>query len=431
MSFSFIHVSDIHLGRPFSNLADYSDDLKVKELYKKAVEKTFNNFVNFALAKNVDFVLISGDTFDSDEHDFESKLILKEGLKKLENADIKVFLICGNHDPLSSYNKLTFNFDENSIVKIVGLNSDYFDKFIVKDKFENPVAIVRALSFKDSIFAQNPANYFEQPTQEEKALFNIGLLHCDLEGDKQSPYAPCTKGDLDSKNYDYWALGHIHIPNMNDDTIAYSGTIQGRNTKETGCHGIKYIKVDNGMITKNVFVPVDVIRFEDIDFDLSEAEDATIAAALINDNIENFVNAEINSNCELFFVRLNLIGNVPFYNELNDNFFDIIAEKIKQDSFGKVCISEIRNNTTARVEEKLLLEDEGVAGTIYSALLETERVEKASDITFGQLKHLLTNCNFTQEELNDFSQEVKVKAKETCINLCSQIYNNDSKEDVK
>ena len=95
MSFSFIHVSDIHLGRPFSNLTGYSSDIKVKDLYKKAVEKAFNNFIEFALAKNVDFVLIAGDTFDSEEQDFESKLILKEGLKKLSNKNISAE-ICFN-----------------------------------------------------------------------------------------------------------------------------------------------------------------------------------------------------------------------------------------------------------------------------------------------------------------------------------------------
>ena len=102
MTFSFIHAADIHLGRPFSNISN-------TQTCKNAVEKAFKNFIDYALVKNVDFVLIAGDTFDSDEQDFESKLILKEGLNKLAAADIKVFLICGNHDPINSYNKTTFN----------------------------------------------------------------------------------------------------------------------------------------------------------------------------------------------------------------------------------------------------------------------------------------------------------------------------------
>ena len=62
MTFSFIHVADIHLGRPFSNIPN-------TQTCKNAVEKAFKNFIDYALVKNVDFVLIAGDTFDSDEQD--------------------------------------------------------------------------------------------------------------------------------------------------------------------------------------------------------------------------------------------------------------------------------------------------------------------------------------------------------------------------
>jgi DNA repair exonuclease SbcCD nuclease subunit len=170
LTFSFIHTADIHLGRPFSNIKDFSNDEKIKELYKKAVEKSFNNFIEYAQNKNVDFVLIAGDTFDSDEQDFESKLILKEGLKKLENSNIKVFLICGNHDPISSYDKNTFNFNENSAIKIVGLNSNKYEDFIINDKGNSPVAIIHALSFKENYFKENPVEYF---TPADKNFFNI------------------------------------------------------------------------------------------------------------------------------------------------------------------------------------------------------------------------------------------------------------------
>ena len=131
MFFSFIHISDIHLGRPFSDLTKYSFDEKVKSVYNNAVEKAFNNFIDFALVKNIDFVLISGDTFDNNEQDFRSKLILKEGLKKLAAADIKVYIVCGNHDPVSAYNKNTFNFDDNSNIKIIGVNTPQYGKVIV------------------------------------------------------------------------------------------------------------------------------------------------------------------------------------------------------------------------------------------------------------------------------------------------------------
>ena len=145
MNFSFIHISDIHLGRAFSSDCECSFDTDVRRIYENAVEFSFNNFINFALEREVDFILISGDTFDGKEQDFRSKLILKEGLKKLDNAGIKVFLICGNHDPLTSFKEATFNFDTNSNIKIIGLNTQQYGKFTITDKDFNPLAIITAI----------------------------------------------------------------------------------------------------------------------------------------------------------------------------------------------------------------------------------------------------------------------------------------------
>ena len=126
-----------------------------------------------------------------------------------------------------------------------------------------------------------------------------------------------------------------------------------------------------------------------------------------------------------------MTGNIEFYNEINDKFFEVISEKIKLDSFGKVCISQIYNKTTAKVNSELLKEDEGIAGAIYNTVLQVEKMNNSYNSTYSQLKHLLPNCDFNDDELSEFSQEINEKAKEICINLCSQIYNNNTKEDVK
>lgn len=408
MTFSFIHAADIHLGRPFSNISENS------EICKKATQKSFNNLIEHALNKNIDFVLIAGDTFDSEEQDFESKLILKEGLKKLESAGIKVYLICGNHDPLSSYNKTTFNFDENSKIKIVGLNSQIYEDFTVENKNNEPVALIHALSFAESQFKENPIKYFSQAQN----LFNIGLLHCDLDASKDSPYAPCLKSELEALNYDYWALGHIHIPNE-----MYAGTLQGRNTKETGAHGAKYVKVENGIITKNLFVPLDVVRFEDITVDLSSAVDDVNAAEIILEKLEILKNEE----CEYFYIRLHLTGYVDFYSKINDEFIEKLQEKIT--TYSKISISKIINNTVAKIDAEALSNDEGIAGELYTVVQNEENIQNAFLKTEKQLKQLLTDCCFEKGEYETFCEEIKESTKETCKNLCSLVYGSESKED--
>ncbi len=423
MDFSFIHVSDIHLGRPFSDLSKYSYDESVKQLYKTAVEKSFKKIIDFAILKNVDFVLISGDTFDSGEQDFASKLILKEGLQKLESMDIGVFLICGNHDPVSSYNKNTFNYDENSKIKIIGLNSPSYSELPVMNKNNEKVGILHALSFKEEKFNENPVKYFNNIKEEDKNLFHIGLLHCDLNADTSSSYAPCSVSDLKNFNYNYWALGHIHIPSSQSDIIQYPGTIQGRNTKETGAHGIRYIKVENNNIIKNIFILSDIVRFEDIDCDLSNANDSTEALNLIEEHINKLPNE-----CDLYLIRLNLIGGISFFSEVNDEFFNVLTDKIKSDFLNKIYISQITNSTFAKIDEDTIKDDEGITGEIYKTINDSEVVLKTFEDVESSLKNVVSNCDFSNEEYEVFIQNIKQKVQKECLNLCSVIYNSEDGE---
>ncbi len=421
MEFSFIHVADIHLGRPFSDLSKYSYDENVKKIYKTAVEKTFNKIIDFALSKNVDFVLIAGDTFDSGEQDFASKLILKDGLKKLEEAGISVFLTCGNHDPLSSYNKNTFNYDENSKIKIIGLNTPIYCEIPLNNKTGEKIGVLRALSFKEEKFSDNPLKFFTPIKEDEKNLFNIALLHCDLNADSSSTYAPCSLTEMKNFNYNYWALGHIHIPSSDNGNIQYSGSIQGRNTKETGVHGIRYIKAENNQIKENIFVPLDTVRFEDINRDLSLAEDLTCAFNLIEEEINKFTGGY-----DLLLARLNLTGNIKFFKEINAEFYNVLSEKIKTDFSQKVYISQITNSTSAFVDEELLKEDEGITGEIYKTAGDENMLQSAFDNLDNAVKNAILNCNFSNEEYEIFVKTVKQNAKKECINLCNIIYNPDS-----
>ncbi len=426
MSFSFVHISDIHLGRPFSGLSKFAYDEKINNLYKTAIEKAFYNAIEYAIIKNVDFVLIAGDTFDSDEHDFSSKLILKEGLKKLSDADIDVYLICGNHDPITSYNKNTFNYDVDSNIKIIGLNTPKYIDMDLYNKNGEKVACLHSLSFTDDKMNENPIDYFSKVSDNN--TFNIGLLHCDLNADSISPYAPCNINELKSLGYDYWALGHIHVPSLNDDIIQYAGTIQGRNTKETGCHGVRYIKVENNKITKNSFIPVDIIRFEDVNIDISGINDTTEALAKIEEELYKITNQDKNS-CELFLIRLNLTGCTKFYSELNDEIFSAIADRIKTNSYNRIYISQIINETIPSIDENILKEDEGIVGKVYNIAINQDIIQRVYSETEEKYKNFIASCNFTQQDYNSFTQNILKKSKEECMNLCSFLFESESKED--
>lgn len=413
MSFSFIHLADIHLGRPFSCLSEFSCSEMDLSVYKNAVEKSLEKVFDFAVNKKVDFVLISGDTFDNTEFDISSKFIFKNFLKRLEKEKIQVFVVCGNHDPVSSYNKNTFNFDKASIVNIIGLNTPLKTKLPFYDKSNELRCYIYSISFDEEKFKGNLLEDFDDVNP---SYFNIALLHCDVEGTQDSPYAPCALSELKSFNFDYCALGHIHTPKELSENIYYSGTLQGRNIKEKGEHGIRYICVENNKIASNSFIPMDVVRYDDLEVDLSDVDDDTQALELILDKINHLINFQQNL-CEVYLISLKLYGSVSFYSSLNKNFNKTLLESIQDISAAEIHFSKIENLTTPKIDNEVLKNDDGISGELYKLLNSNEEIETLYSKIFNDIEKVCIG-NLDKEQIINL---IKQEGKNICHNMYSDI----------
>ena len=72
----FIHCADIHLGSPFTGLQQKNSTIAFHAI--EATKKAFITLIETAIEYHVDFVLISGDLFDSSYQHIQEKLFLKE-----------------------------------------------------------------------------------------------------------------------------------------------------------------------------------------------------------------------------------------------------------------------------------------------------------------------------------------------------------------
>ncbi len=97
---TFIHASDLHLGAPFRGLRALSSKWANRLL--SAIPESYDRMVDAAIARDVDFVVVSGDIFDSARPSYGDYLHFFEGLERLGEAGIPVYLITGNHDPYTS-----------------------------------------------------------------------------------------------------------------------------------------------------------------------------------------------------------------------------------------------------------------------------------------------------------------------------------------
>jgi len=104
MTFRFVHAADLHLDTPFKGLTA-TDDL-VAEALRDASLDAFDNLVQLAIGCKAAFVLLAGDIYDGESRGVRAQLRFLRGLENLSSANIKVFVVHGNHDPLGGWSAI-------------------------------------------------------------------------------------------------------------------------------------------------------------------------------------------------------------------------------------------------------------------------------------------------------------------------------------
>ena len=91
----------------------------------------------------------------------------------------------------------------------------------------------------------------------------------------EARYAPFTLSQLLDKNYDYWALGHIHKRQIlhEDPVVAYAGNTQGRHINETGAKGASLVTLEPNQKAKVEFVRSDVVEWQSLTVAVEEGAD--------------------------------------------------------------------------------------------------------------------------------------------------------------
>ncbi len=240
-AFRFLHAADLHLDTPFSGMSGVPD--RLRELLRESTFTAFERLIRLAIEEAVDFVVISGDIYDASDSSLRAQLRLREGWDKLGEHGIPVYLIRGNHDPLSG-RRLRLALPDH--VTQFGPKAE--SVIAVRRSDGEPVAVLTGASYPTPAVHENLAIQYRR--EPGSALYHIGLLHGNVDGQEgHDAYAPCSLRDLQASGYDYWALGHIHKRQILCDSpwVVYPGNIQGRSLKETGPKGCYLVEVaENG-----------------------------------------------------------------------------------------------------------------------------------------------------------------------------------------
>jgi len=233
--FSFLHCADLHLGAPFQGLVDLPADLARK--LRDAPAQALDRIVATALERRVAAVIMAGDVFDAADRNLLAQIRLREGLRKLDAAGVPTFIAAGNHDPLGS-----------AVASIEYPPSVHFFGDTVEAvplmRGTETLAHIYGVSHNGPAVADNLALQFPDAPE---GPFSIAVLHANVGGRAEHErYAPCTLADLETRRFDYWALGHVHKRETLRDqppVAHYPGNTQGLHMKELGPRGATLVEV--------------------------------------------------------------------------------------------------------------------------------------------------------------------------------------------
>jgi DNA repair protein SbcD/Mre11 len=224
----FAHLADTHLGA--------WREPKLTDLNTKAFEKA----IEVCIAKQVDFVLISGDLFNTSLPPIDKLKAAVIKFKELKEANIPTYIIPGSHDFSPSGKTMLDVLEEAGLFINVSKNNEIVDNKI-KLNFtidaKTGAKITGMLGRKGGLETTYYENLIKENIEKEEG-FKIFMFHTAL-----AEFKPKNLENMDAaplsllpKHFNYYAGGHVHyIFNKEEKDyglITYPGPIFPNNFKE-------------------------------------------------------------------------------------------------------------------------------------------------------------------------------------------------------
>jgi len=265
---TFIHASDCHLGAAFKGLM--SSSAPVAAQLVGAVSQAFETVIDECLQRNVDFLVLAGDTFNEGEVSYgvQHRFIL--AMQRLEAAGIEVYLCAGNHDPLATW---------GNRLEVLPSNVNVFPSdragYFLFERSGIPLVNLAGRSFES---ADEPNDLTDgltradaQKALESDAPFSIGVLHTGITDPR---YAPCNPNRLHTSGFDYYALGHIHEKGfVGGMPVTYCGSPQGLDINENSEHCCLLVSLEENRAPDIKALPTAAVVWERPVVDISGITD--------------------------------------------------------------------------------------------------------------------------------------------------------------
>jgi len=312
----FAHLSDCHIG-----------GWREPRL-RDANTKSFIMAIEKCLSENVDFVLISGDLFNTAVPGIDSLRMAVEQLKRVKDAGIPVYFIAGSHD-FSPSGKTMLDVLEHAGLAVNVARGEELPDNRIKLYFtvDKSGAKITGIIGKKGGLETSYYHHLAKEHLENESGFKIFLFHSALAElkPKDLEQMDAMAVSLMPAGFDYYAGGHVHVVDRQSigkyRNIVYPGPIFPNNFSEVEKlkHG-SFVLFDNGNIQHVPLVvhPTVCISVSADNKTPTEVE-AEIKQQLLKNNLANAIVAIRVSGC--------LKQGRPADVRWNDLFHDAYAKK--------------------------------------------------------------------------------------------------------
>ena len=387
---TFMHAADLHIGAPFRGLRALSEEWASRLI--EAIPEAYDRIIQEAIDRNVAFVVIAGDIFDTARPSYADYLRFFDGMRKLETAGIPAYLCTGNHDPYTTWQRDFFALPSN-----VTMFSADKPSFALFEREGFPTCVLGGRGYYNQTWPDNmsiaagvtrAAADSSLGAYAMEAPFGVGVLHTGLDLDPNK--APVPPAKLLSAGFDYWALGHVHMPYLlteEDPRIAFSGCIQGRDIKETGPRGVFLVTLEEGERNRVEFIPTASVVWQRMKVDVT---DCANLPEVCDQVVRELFRVNGSARCEEMCTRITLTGATALHEVLGRP--GVVEDLRKQinDSYPEFFCDALIDRTRAPYD-LAAMRREGMFPAVFLGAAESLRENEPEAVAFLQEEFLKRN----------------------------------------
>lgn len=271
----FVHAANVFLDSPLGlSPAFDSLDESLQRAIEDATLSAFANVVDHCIDRDVDFLLLGGNTFVETEYSLPARIALRNAWQQLAEAGIRLYVLPGTFDPPEAWTR---------IPEMPGCVT------VLNRADTEPLAVLRNGQLIAAIAMANPIDR-DDPSQSGEATgpFRIGLGPLDVDGSPLkldtvlpsrlpagfSPYQQVARPNtarlaelLESNRLDYLAVAGIAnrlLLRSDSGLIHHPGTTQKLLPGTTDAGGCTLVEVESRDDVRCTTLPTATVRFQTI-----------------------------------------------------------------------------------------------------------------------------------------------------------------------